>query len=148
MINLTLLHTQIHKITETSQVFLYLAENRALCDTETACRLFFDFLQQVEAHLHDVDKLVKKRLLTSQSPWAKNLAHKLIADASLLQRNLDHYLAHWTAASRNDIRIANHQDFVADSQELFGLILDRVQRETEYLFPLLRAMNGDDEAAA
>jgi hypothetical protein len=148
MIDLMPLHQQIHKITETSNVFLYLAKNRSLCDTETACELFFNYVEQVREHLTQVDYLVKKHLLNNSRPWAKNLAYKLIADSSLLQRNFTTYLARWTGSRRAEIRIADHTDFVHDSEELFTLILDRAQRETEYLFPLLRQINNSDEVAA
>ncbi len=42
MIDLSELHAQNHRLTEISNVLLYLALDRSLCDTDTARRLFLD----------------------------------------------------------------------------------------------------------
>ncbi len=148
MLDLTDLHEQNHRITELSSVFLHLMRDRGLCDTATACDLFFDYVARVRNHLEQVDLLVKKHLYTARDPLARNVARKLVADASLLRRNLEQYIKRWTRAGRREIRIADHPAFVADSEELFELVLDRIQRETEYLYPALRRLDPGDQRAA
>ena len=148
MINVDALHEQNHKLTELSGVFVYLARERALCDTETASRLFFDYGKRLPAHLDQVDQLVKKHLLADPEPRTVNLARKLVADSRLLRFNYEKYLKHWTEAGRQRFRIADHPAFVRDTEDLFTLVLDRIQRETEYLYPLLRKVEGGERRAA
>ena len=48
MITFAELHGQIHRITELSNVFLYMIQDRAMCDTSYACDLFFEYKQRVK----------------------------------------------------------------------------------------------------
>jgi len=148
MIDLEALHEQNHKLTELSNVFAYLVRERALCDTETASRLFFDYGDRLPVHLSQVDLLVKRYLLADPDPRRVNLARKLVADSRLLRSNYDKFLTHWTDSSRRRFRIADHQAFVRETDELFELILDRIQRETEFLYPLLKKMDSAGMQAA
>lgn len=148
MIDLNTLHEQNHKITELSNVFVHLAHDRALCDTDTACRLFFDYGKRLREHLEQVDQLVKRHLLTDTDPRTVNLARKLVADSGLLRFNCGEYLKRWSEAGKERFRIADHEAFVTETEELFALVLDRIQRETEYLYPLLRRMQSGDRRAA
>jgi len=148
MIDLATLHEQNHKITEISNVFVYLAGERALCDTETACRLFFDYGNRLQEHLDQVDQLVKRHLSGHGEPRTTNLARKLVADSGLLRFNCRKYLERWTEPGKERFRIADHQAFVAETQALFELVLERIERETELLYPLLRQVENDARRAA
>jgi hypothetical protein len=149
MLNFDELHRQNHRITELSQVFLYLAERRDLCDSETVCGLFFEYLELVHDHLERVDLLVQKHLQTLNTPQARTVARKLMVDSALLRRNFLQYVGRWTEASHAHMRVAaDHQSFLGDSQELFQMFLDRLQRETELLYPLLRNLDQGSQLAA
>jgi hypothetical protein len=148
MIDFAELHEQNHRIGELSHVYLYLARERSLCDSETACGLFFDYVEEVRGHLKRVDKLVKKRLLSCRDPWARNLARQLIADSALLKRNFALLVKRWAEPGRRHLRIADHEGFVDDTAELFLLVAERIQRETELLYPLLRRLSSGGKRAA
>jgi len=148
MLSLDDLYQQNHRITEISQVVLYLAEKRDLCDSETVCGLFFEYLELVHDHLERVDQLVKRHLYTADTPQARNVARKLVADSTLLRRNFLQYVGRWTEAGRSHMRVADHQAFLSDSQDLFEMFLDRLQRETELLYPLLRDLEQAGQQAA
>ena len=148
MIDFAELHEQNHRIGELSHVYLYLAKERSLCDSETACGLFFDYIEDVRSHLKRVDDLVKKRLLTCRDPWARNLARQLIADSALLERNFALLVTRWAEPGGRGLRIVDHQAFIDDIGELFLLIADRIQRETEHLYPLLRRLDAGGQRAA
>jgi hypothetical protein len=47
MVAFAQLHAQNHKITEISNVFHYLIQERSMCDTQIACDLFFNYSRQV-----------------------------------------------------------------------------------------------------
>ena len=63
MITYQELHKQIHQITEISNVFLYLIENRKMCDTQITCDLFFDYVNKVKHHLEVGDKNIYTAIL-------------------------------------------------------------------------------------
>ena len=111
---LVTLNQQNHEITEISNVFLYLIQDRSLCDTEVACRLFSSFGERVQAHLEEVDLLVKHHLLTHSDPWARNLARKLVAQSALLRRNLADYRGCWSKPGRSCLHVADQATFLTD----------------------------------
>ena len=57
MITFDELNSQNHQITELSNVLLYLLKDRSMCDTDTACSLFFSYMDKVRDHLAVVDQL-------------------------------------------------------------------------------------------
>jgi hypothetical protein len=44
--------------------------------------------------------------------------------------------------------IAQHDRFLVDTEKFFHLILQRIQDETEKLYPLIREISGNQEHAA
>ena len=111
-------------------------------------RLFFDYCKRLPVHLEQVDRLVKKYLFADSDQRNVNLARKLVADSRLLRSNYDKYLKHWTESGGQRFHIADHEAFLCETRELFELVLERIQRETEYLYPLLRKVEGGERQAA
>ncbi len=144
MIDFTTLHEQNHRITETSNVLMYLVRERALCDTATTRKVFQEALSMIDVHLRRVDRLVKKHLLAHDDPRDQNLGHKLSAESALLRHNFAVYGVDWTERQRPHMHIKDHQKFIDDTDELFNLMLDRIQRETELVYPLLKRLNDSD----
>lgn len=148
MIDFDALHRQNHRITETATVLIYLTRERALCDADTTRQLFLDAVSMIDHHLQQVDRLVKVHLLAHADPRDQNLGRKLSAESALLRRNFEEYAKHWTGAKGREMRIGDHERFIRDSDELFNLMLDRIQRETELIYPLLRRVSATGRAAA
>ena len=71
MVSFSDLHTQNHKITEISHVFQYLIRERAMCDTDCARDLFFDYVAKVRDHIELVDARMCGRLIQSQDQSMK-----------------------------------------------------------------------------
>ena len=46
------------------------------------------------------------------------------------------------------LTIADHDRFLKDTEEMFELILDRIQDETEKLYPMIRELSDNNENAA
>jgi len=148
MIDLSELHAQNHRLTEITNVLLYLARDRAVCDTDTARVLFLDYVSESRQHLEQVDRLVKRRMLAAADPFVQNLARKLTADSSFLRHAIQEYREHWSDERERPLHIKDHGEFVDDTRDLFELFLERIQRETELLFPLLRRLDGGGQIAA
>ena len=141
MIDLSELHSQNHNITEVSNVYRYLMRNRSLCDTEIANKLLFDYVQQVGEHLELVDRSVAKRLLAAHDPRTQNLAREFTSESGFLKKLIFEYLRQWSRKRSRQLLIKDHDTFVRDTEEMFDLVLDRIQRETEHLYPLWRKLD-------
>ncbi len=134
------LHAQNHRITEVSNVFLYLIRERPMCDTECARNLFFDYVAKVREHVELVDSQLCARLIKSQDRDMKNTADRFLAGSTEIKRIFAAYLKDWCDERKHELKIANHAAFVEDTNQMFGLVLDRIQRETEHLYPLVRRL--------
>ena len=131
------LHLQNHKLTESSNILLYLLKERVMCDTETSCELLFGFIQNMNDHLVLVDSLYKD-LLLDKSSAAKNTARMFMSGGHELKRIIAQYTKKWCKKNSNQLRIANHDSFKQDTHDLFEMVLSRIQDETEHLYPLVR----------
>lgn len=141
-------HEQNHKITELSNVFLYLIRERAMCDTECARTLFFEYISHVREHMEVVDAQLCGRLIQSQDRTMANTADRFLSGSMEIKRIFAAYLRDWCDERKRDLRIGDHDAFVKDTNQMFGLVLDRIQRETEHLYPLVRKLDSAQKLAA
>jgi len=54
----------------------------------------------------------------------------------------------WCKRKTHELVIGDHPRFLADTQEIFDMVLARIRDETEKLYPLVRKTQGDTEYAA
>jgi hypothetical protein len=141
MVAFAQLHAQNHKITELSNVFRYLIQDRSLCDTEIACDVFFDYAKQVREHMEVVDRELCGQLISHPDQAVKNTADRFLSGSSEIKRIFGDYLKDWCSERKKELTIKNHD-------QMFDLVLDRIQRETEHLYPLIRKLEGADQQAA
>ena len=140
MVNFADLHAQNHKITELSNVFLYLIRERSMCDTECACSLFFDYVAKVREHMELVDAQLCGCLIKSQDRTMANTADRFLSGSIEIKRIFAAYVKDWCNERKHTLSISDHAAFVKDTNQMFGLVLDRIQRETEHLYPLVRKL--------
>jgi hypothetical protein len=143
MVSIDELHQENHKLTELANVLLYLFRDRAMCDTETGCELFYTYLDKVHAHLSKVDHLYGT-LLRSKDEQASETARNFMSGEQEIKRIIATYTRKWCDRKHRGLRVANHDAFLRYTEELFETILRRIQGETEKLYPLVRRL---DEAA-
>ncbi len=137
MVTIDELHRENHKLTELANVLLYLFQDRAMCDTETGCDLFYNYLDKVHAHLSKVDQLYGT-LLRAKDEDASETARNFMSGEQEIKRIIGSYTRRWCDKKHRGLRIADHEAFLRDTEELFGTILHRIQSETEKLYPLIR----------
>ena len=138
MITFEQLHAQNHKITELSNVFLYLIKDRAMCDTQIACGVFFDYVEKVRDHLELIDRHLYTKLLNSPDAAVRQKADRFMSGSHEIKRLFKDYLGKWSTPGQRELVVRNHKRFVQDTQDIMDIVLDRLQRETELLYPLLR----------
>jgi hypothetical protein len=149
MITYEELHTQNHTITELSNVLVYLFKDRTMCDTESCCELFYRYMDKVREHIELVDKNLYSQLLAHDDHEIQKLARNFMAGSQEIKRIMAAYTKQWCPRKRGDtLAIADHDRFLKESGELFNLVLDRIQDETEKLYPLIRGLSGNTEHAA
>ena len=148
MVDFAKCHEQTHKITEISNVFLYLIRERSMCDTDCARQLFFEYLSKVREHMAAVDTRFCARLIQSQDRTMVNTADRFLAGSVEIKRILAGYLKDWCNERKQELKIADHAAFVKDTNLIFGLVLDRIQREIEVIYPLIRKLEEGSGRAA
>jgi len=143
------LHNQNHRITELSNILLYLFKDRSLCDTSTCCELFQRYMQQVKEHIDLVDKNLYGELLQNDDNYIRNTARNFMSGSQEIRRIMTQYVRNWCPTMHADaLAIAQHDRFLADTEKMFELILQRIQDETERLYPLIRQLSGNAQYAA
>lgn len=145
------LHTQNHKITELSNLLEHLLKERSLCDNGECCQLFTKYMQQVNQHMETVDRNLYSELLLSNDTKVNNTAKSFMEGSVEIRRIMKQYVSTWCG---KDNRFAfgskgrTYDQFIVDSQEMFSIILDRIQKETEGLYPLVRRLHAEQQQAA
>lgn len=148
MITYDKLHEQIHKITEISNVFLYLIEERSMCDTQITCDLFFDYVAKVKRHMEVQDNYLYSAILTNGDADARNTAENFMSGAIEIKRIFKNYLKKWARPNKHQLVITNYDEFNKETRKIFELVLKRIQDETEHLYPLVRSVSGDMQKVA
>lgn len=149
MISYEQLNEQNHQIVELSNVLTYLFNDRSMCDTETCCTLFYRYIEKVNEHMDLVDNNLYKHLLAHPDSEVKNTARNFMSGGQEIRHILNRYEKTWCRKVKHQIMVGgDHQQFLTDTTKLFALVLDRIQRETERLYPLVRQITGDSRHAA
>ena len=146
MANFDELNLQNDELTELSNVLMYLFQDRAMCDTGTACTLFYNFMDKFSEHMGLVDRLYKG-LLSDKEQKVNNTARLFMSGEQELRRIITQYTKKWCNKSRKELNVADHENFKKDTEELFGMVLSRIQDETEHLYPLVREVSGKSRTA-
>ncbi|MEE9351765.1 MAG: hypothetical protein V3U78_05855 [Thiotrichaceae bacterium] len=136
MIGFKELYEQNHKIAELSKVLSHVIEDRSLCDTDVTCDLFFDFTDTVKDHLDVEDREIYQALLVHRESRVNNTASRFLSGSAEIKRVFKQYLRRW--CHNKTLRIRNHAEFVAETNEMFELVLSRIQDEVEHLYPVVK----------
>ncbi|MCP4076383.1 MAG: hypothetical protein GY744_09380 [Gammaproteobacteria bacterium] len=148
MITYDELYKQIHKITEVSNVFLYLIEERSMCDTQITCDLFFDYVEKVKNHLEIQDNHLYASILRDGDDKARKVAENFMSGSIEIKRIFQKYLKKWSHPGKHQLLITNYDKFNSETQEIFEMVLNRIQDETEHLYPLIRSISGNMQKVA
>jgi hypothetical protein len=140
------LNTQNHKIMELSKVLQNIIQDRGLCDNEVTCDLFFQYVDHVKAHLDVEDKHLYAALLNDKDRAVNNTAKLFLSGSAEIKRIFESYLHKW--CKKRSMLIRDHHAFVNETEDMFRLVLKRIQDETEQLYPLIRRVSGDAQVAA
>ena len=145
MIPFNELHKQNHEISELCQVLSTLIADRSMCDSQVTCELFERFGARFRDHMDMEDKTIYSKLLSASDKSVNSSALRSLNSSKELKRIFSAYMNKW--CRKGALYINDHDTFVKETREMFGFILDRVQDETEQLFPLARDTEQHRKAA-
>ncbi len=152
MISYEELHTQNHKITELSNLLGHVLTERTLCDNGECCHLFSKYMNEVNQHMDVVDRNLYSELLLSDDVKLNNTAKSFMNGTVEIRRIMKQYTSKWCNKSDNRFSFGGkgkgYDQFLQDSEQMFTIILDRIQKETEGLYPLVRQLQDEQRRAA
>jgi hemerythrin-like domain-containing protein len=99
-----------------------------MCDTESCCELFFRYMDKVREHIDLVDRNLYGKLLAHENHEIQNLVRNFMSGSQEIKKIMSEYSKEWCPAKKT--------------------ILQRIQDETEKLYPLIREISGNEEHAA
>jgi len=148
MVSYESLHKQNHKITELTNILQHLLGDRMLCDSEVTANLFFEYVNAVKDHMAVTDNAMYSKLLGSGDQKMSNLANRFLGGSREINRIFSAYLKRWCKIKRKELVISEYDAFMQDTQEMFDMVLGRIQNETEHLYPAVRKLTGDAREVA
>ena len=148
MVSYQELHKQNHKITELTNILEHLLGDRSLCDSQVTCDLFFDYVNTVKDHLAVTDSEMYSKLLGSGDQKLNNIANRFMGGSREINRIFSAYLKRWCKVKNRELVIREYEAFMRDTHEMFAMVLDRIQDETEHLYPAVQKLTGDSHAVA
>lgn len=148
MVSYAELHQQNHKITELTNILEHLLGDRSLCDSQVTCDLFFDYVTAVKDHLAVTDSAMYSKLLGSGDQKMSNVANRFMGGSREINRIFSAYLKRWCKVKSRKLVIREYDVFMRDTHEMFAMVLDRIQDETEHLYPAVQRVTGDQRAVA
>mgnify|MGYP000461721875 FL=1 len=148
MVSYEELHEQNHKITELTNILEHLLGDRSLCDSKVTCELFFDYVNTVKDHLAVTDSAMYSKLLGSGDQKMSNVANRFMGGSREINRIFSAYLKRWCKVKSRTLVIREYDAFMRDTEEMFAMVLDRIQDETEHLYPAVQRLTGDSRAVA
>jgi len=143
MISYQELNTQTDKITELSNVLSVLLKDRTICDSETCCKIFYNYMEHVNNHLQLVESNMYPSLLSNSSSEANKIASNFMGSSQGVKHIMSTYVKKWCDKNRQGLSIgAKHDEFIKDTDDMFEVILTRIQDEAENLYPMVRKISN------
>ncbi len=137
------LNQQNHKITELSNILAVLIEDRLICDSETCSQLFYQYMNIVTEHIREIDSNFYSDLLRHPSQDVNNIANNFMSGSQEIKRIMNRYEKKWCNKRKHELTIGEkHNDFLNETDEMFEMVLNRIQDEMEHLYPTVRKIKN------
>jgi len=102
----------------------------------TAFQLMCELGIRIQEHLGEADRFVYPYLLLHEDPRVQSIAWGFINRENPLRHSYVGYYMKWL----KNFDFAFNQDLIRDSQEIFELVAERIERENRELFPWLEEL--------
>lgn len=102
-------------------------------NAKTAYELLCELGERMKQHLAEEDKRLYPTLLIHEDPKVKSIAWGFISGEKPLRKNFDDYYKRWL--KNCDFQFTD--EFLAETNEVFEMVSDRIDREEQVLLPKL-----------
>jgi len=100
-------------------------------------------MDQVNDHIHKVDANLYGDLLKHSSTEVNNTAKNFMSGSQEIKRIMNLYVKKWCDKKNHDLSIGGkHDEFLKETDDMFEMILNRIQDETEHLYPMIRRVSN------
>jgi len=137
-------HAELLQTIDDLQSILTMEQLRIRPNAKTAYQLLCDLADKVKQHLAEEDKGLYPRLLIHEDPKVKSIAWGFISGEKPLRKTFDDYHKKWL--KNCDFNFT--EDFVRETREIFDMLVYRIEREEQVLFPKLLEIGLFQDASA
>ena len=126
-------HSDLRQMIDDLRSLLTMDQLRIRPNAKIAYELLSDLGERVLRHLAEEDCGLYPSLLIHEDPKVKSIAWGFISGEKPLRQTFDDYHSHWL--KNCDFNFSD--DFLAETQEVFELVAQRIDREEQVLIPKL-----------
>ena len=126
-------HAELRQMIEDLQSIMTPEHLKVRPNAKTAYELLCDLGDKVKKHLADEDRSIYPSLLIHEDPKVKSIAWGFISGEKPLRKVFDDYYKKWL----KDCDFNFTEGFVEESREVFDMLIQRMDREQQVLFPKL-----------
>ncbi len=127
-------HAQLREMIEELRSVMTIDNLKIRPNAKTAYQMVCGLAEKVRDHLAEEDKGLYPSLLIHQDPTVKSIAWGFISGEKPLRKTFDDYHKKWL--KNCDFNFT--EEFVAETNEMFAMLLSRIEREENILFPKLQ----------
>lgn len=137
-------HAELMQMIEDLQSILSMEQLRIRPNARTAYQLLCDLSDKVKEHLSEEDRGLYPSLLIHEDPKVKSIAWGFISGEKPLRKTFDDYHKRWL--KNCDFNFT--EEFLQETREVFDMLVYRIEREEQVLFPKLVEIGMFEEARA
>jgi hemerythrin-like domain-containing protein len=126
-------HAELRQMIDDLQSILTPEHLKIRPNAKTAYELLCDLGDKVKKHLAEEDRSIYPTLLIHEDPRVKSIAWGFISGEKPLRKIFDDYYKKWL----KDCDFNFSGDFLKETQDVFGMLAQRIDREEQVLFPKL-----------
>ncbi len=137
---------QQHKeIKELTFILKLLIEDQSFAQMETTCNLFFSYSNKVDNYFKTIETSVYKHMLVHSDQNVKKTAYRFMAGSCGIKRIFNQYKRTW--CHNKKLRVKNYARFVQESEDIFKLIMQRINDEAIHLYPVIKEISNKKKMA-
>ena len=106
-------------------------------------------MDKVKNHIDLVDTHLYEKLLSHSNADTRKVVNNFMSGSQEIKKIMKSYTRKWCPKRPvSSLAISDYDRFLSETREMFELVLQRIQDETEKLYPLIRKISGDMQHAA
>ena len=136
-------HAELMQMVSDLRSILNLDSLKIRPNAKTAHEMLCDLADKLKMHLADEDKSIYPSLLIHEDPKVKSIAWGFISGEKPLRKTFDDYHKRWLKDCDFDFT----EEFIEETNEMFDMLVHRIEREGQVLLPKLVEIGMFKEAA-